>query len=90
MVFYEQLSTALKHTKKEEVNIILGDMNAKIGQGKVEDVVGGFGLGVRNERGERLIEFCQEMDISIINTFLNYLLEDYTLGDPQLITSKEP
>lgn len=67
--FYEQLRIAFKHTKKEEVNIILGDMNAKIGQGKVEDVVGGFGLRVRNERGERLIEFCQEMDIAIMNTF---------------------
>ena len=44
-------------------------MNAKIGQGKVEDVVGGFGLGVRNKRGEQLIEFCQEMDITIMNTF---------------------
>lgn len=67
--FYEQLRTALKHTRKEEINIILGDMNAKIGQGKIEDVVGDFGLGMRNERGERLIEFCQETDITIMNTF---------------------
>ena len=44
-------------------------MNAKIGQGKVDNVVVGFGLGVRNERGERLIKFCQEIDITIMNTF---------------------
>lgn len=67
--FYEEIRIATKHTKKEEVNIILGDMNAKIGLGKIEDVVGDFGLGTRNERGERLIEFCQEMNFTIMNTF---------------------
>lgn len=81
--FYEQLRAALKHTKKEEINIIMGDMNAKIGQGKVEDVVGDFGLGVRNERGERLIEFCQEMDITIMNTFFKLPLRRlYTWRSP--------
>jgi len=81
--FYEQLKAALKHTKKEEVNIILGDMNAKVGKGIVEHVVGGFGLGVRNERGERLIEFCQEMDFTIMNTF-------FKLPDRRLYTWRSP
>ncbi|XP_030746820.1 uncharacterized protein LOC115875493 [Sitophilus oryzae] len=44
-------------------------MNAKIGQGIVENVVGHYGLGVRNERGERIIEFCQQTDFTIMNTF---------------------
>lgn len=44
-------------------------MNSKIEQEKVEDVVGGFRLRVRSERKERLVEFCQEMDLTIMNTF---------------------
>ncbi|XP_060533769.1 craniofacial development protein 2-like [Cylas formicarius] len=81
--FYEQLRTALKHTRREEVNMMLGDMNAMVGQGKFEVVVGEFGLGVRNERGERLIEFCEEMNFTIMNTF-------FKLPSRRLYTWKSP
>ncbi|XP_060523267.1 craniofacial development protein 2-like [Cylas formicarius] len=76
--FYEQLRTALKHTRREEVNMMLRDM-----KGKVEDVVGEFGLGVRNEWGERLIEFCEEMNFTIMNTF-------FKLPSRRLYTWKSP
>lgn len=67
--FYSDLNELTKKLKKHELNIIMGDFNAKIGKGKVGNVVGWFGLGDRNERGERLIEFCQEKDLVITNTF---------------------
>ena len=67
--FYEQLQTALNLTKKSEVTIIMGDFNAKIGSGAREDIVGRYGLGVANERGDRLFQFCQEMGFVVSNTF---------------------
>lgn len=66
--FYEQINTILKITKHRDITIVMGDMNAKVGQGKVEKLVGEYGLGVRNERGHRLIQFCQETNMVITNT----------------------
>ena len=48
---------------------VMGDMNAKIGKGKVENHVGEYGLGERNERGERLLEYVMQKDLSIANTY---------------------
>ena len=66
--FYEHLKTVIDITKKNEVNIIMGDFNAKIGRGEAGEHVGKFGLGVRNPRGDRLIQFCQEQDLVVMNT----------------------
>lgn len=66
--FYEQLEILMKMTKKHEVTLVMGDFNAKVGKGKVDDVVGNFGLGVRNDRGDRLIRFCQEHSLMLSNT----------------------
>jgi hypothetical protein len=51
------------------INILMGDLNAKVGQGKVGEQVGKYGLGNRNDRGDRLIQFCQSEDFVITNTF---------------------
>lgn len=67
--FYSDLNELTKKLRKHELNVIMGDFNAKVGKGKIGSVVGGFGLGDRSERGERLIEFCQEKDLVITNTF---------------------
>lgn len=67
--FYADLEELLKNNKRHEVTIIMGDFNAKIGRGKVDNIVGKFGLGVRNERGDRLLQFCQENEMIITNTF---------------------
>jgi len=45
---------------KKDVLFITGDWNAKVGSQDTPDVTGKFGLGIRNEAGQRLIEFCQE------------------------------
>lgn len=67
--FYSELTELLQKTTKEEITVILGDFNAKVGKGRVEDVCGEYGLGLRNERGDRLVQFCQEEDMTIANTW---------------------
>ena len=58
--FYEDLQDLLKLTPKKDVLFILGDWNAKVGSQEMPGVTGKFGLGVWNEAGQRVIEFCQE------------------------------
>ena len=68
-VFYEQLHQAKKQCKSQEILIVMGDLNAKVGQGRYEDIVGPHGLGERNERGDKWIEWCKENDQIILNTW---------------------
>ena len=58
--FYEDLQDLLELTPKKDVLFITGDRNAKVGSQETPGVTGKFGLGVQNETGQRLIEFCQE------------------------------
>ena len=66
--FYEDLQDLLEITPKKEVIFIIGDWNAKVGSQETPGVTGKFGLGVQNEAGQRLIEFCQENALVIANT----------------------
>lgn len=66
---YEDIHTLERALKKQDVNIFLGDFNAKVGAGPVAGVVGRFGLGVRNDRGDRLVEFCQDSGLVVTNTW---------------------
>ena len=50
--------------------LIIGDWNAKVGSQEITEVTGKFGLGVQNEAGQRLIEFCQENALIIAKTLL--------------------
>ena len=63
--FYEDL---LELTPKRDVLFIIGDWNAKVGSQETPGVTGKFGLGIWNEAGQRLIEFCQENTLVIANT----------------------
>ena len=56
--FYEDLQDLLELTPKKDVLIIIGDWNAKVGSQETPGVRGKFGLGIRNEAGQKLIEFC--------------------------------
>ena len=58
--FYEDLQDRLELTLKKDVLFIIGDWNAKVGSQETPGVTGKFGLGMRNEAGQRLIEFCQK------------------------------
>ena len=53
--FYEDL---LELTPKKDVLFITGDWNAKVGSQETPGVTGKCGFGIRNEAGQRLIEFC--------------------------------
>ena len=66
--FYEDLQDLLELTPPKDVLFIIGDWNAKVGSQETPGVTGKFGLGVRNEAGQRLIEFCQENALVIANT----------------------
>ena len=66
--FYEDLEKACKHVASTDIMVVMGDMNAKIGKGRVDRYVGEFGLGERNDRGDRLLEFCVEKDLFVANT----------------------
>ena len=66
--FYEDLQDLLELTPKEDVLSIIGDWNAKVGSQETPGVTGKFGLGVQNEAGQKLIEFCQENTLVIANT----------------------
>lgn len=57
--FYEQPKTTLKHSKKQELNLLMGDFNAKVGKGAEDNSVDQFGLETRNDRVDRLIQFYQ-------------------------------
>ena len=67
--FYEDPQDFLELTPKKDVLFIIGDWNAKVGSQETPRVTGKFGLGVQNEAGQRLIEFCQENTLIISNTF---------------------
>ena len=66
--FYEDLQDLLELTPKKDVLFIIGDWNAKVGSQETPEVTGKFDLGVQNEAGQRLIEFCQENALVIANT----------------------
>ena len=66
--FYENLQDLLELTPKKDVLFIIGDWNAKVGSQETPGVTGKFGLGVQNEAGQRLIEFCQENSLVTANT----------------------
>ena len=53
---------------KKHVLFIIGDWNAKVGSEEIPGVTGRFGLGVQNEAGQRLTEFCQENALAVANT----------------------
>ena len=66
--FYEDLQDLLELTPQKDVLFIIGDWNAKVGSEEISGVTGKFGLGVQNEAGQRLIEFCQQNAVVIANS----------------------
>ena len=66
--FYEDLQDLLELAHKKDILFIIGDWNAKVGSQEIPGVTGKFGLGVPNEAGQRLTEFCQENALVIANT----------------------
>ena len=81
--FYEDLQDLLDLTFKKDVLFIIVDWNAKVGSQETPGVTGKFGLGMRNEAGQRLIEFCQVNALVIANThFQQHKRRFYTWTSP--------
>ena len=81
--FYDKLNLAKQQCKAHEVIMIMGDLNAKVGRGRVGDTVGFFGLGDRNDRGDMWIEWCEENNQMIVNTwFQKHPRKLYTWKSP--------
>ena len=58
----------LEITTKKDVLFFIGDWNTKVGSQEIPGVTGKFGLGVQNEAGQRLTEFCQDNTLVTANT----------------------
>ena len=80
--FYEDLQDLLELTPRRDVLFIIGDWNAKVGSQETPGVTGKFGLGMRNEAEQRLIEFCQENALVIANTLFQHKRRLYTWISP--------
>ena len=81
--FYEDLQDLLELTPKKDVLFIIGVWNAKVGSQETPWVTGKFSLGIQNEAGQRLIEFCQENALVIANTlFRQHKRRLYTWTSP--------
>ena len=81
--FCEDLQDLLELTHKKDVLFLIGDWNAKVGSQEIPGVTGKFGLGMRNEAGQTLIEFCQENALVIANTlFQQHKRRLYTWTSP--------
>ena len=84
--FYEDLQDLLELMTKKDVFFIIGDWNAKVGSQETPGVAGKFGLGVQNEAGQKLIEFCQENALVIANTLFQQH-EKTTHGHHQMVNN---
>lgn len=72
-----------KRANGQDINIVMGDLNVKIGRGQVDKIVGPHSLGQRNKRGDRSLQFCQEKELIIMNTW-------FQLSPRRLYTWRSP
>ena len=81
--FYEDLQDLLELTPQTDVLFVIGDWNAKVGSQETTEVTSKFALGVQNEAGQSLIEFCQENALVMTNTlFQQHRRRLYTRTSP--------
>ena len=86
--FCEDLQDLLELTPKKDVLFIIGDWNAEVGSQETPGVTGKFGLGIRNESGQRLIEFCQENALVIANTLFQRHKRRLYTWTSQMVSTK--
>ena len=86
--FYEDLQDLLELIPKKDVLFFIGAWNAKVGSQEIPGVTNKFGLGVQNEAGQRLIEFCQENSLVTETPSSNNVREDSTNGHTRWSTQK--
>ena len=85
--FYESLQKAIDITPKGDIMYVIGDWNAKMGKQNTAGVTGSFGLGIRNERGDTIVDFYSRNSIVVMNTmFKQHARRPYTWKSPDKIT----
>jgi exonuclease III len=70
--FYLLLQDTIDNLPIDSDFIVMGDLNSHVGSAKVDDVVGDFGIGMRNAEGDALVDFCIRNNLSIMNTFFKH------------------
>ena len=81
--FYEELDKAYDHCSSQDIIYVMGDFNAKVGNERIGNTVGPFGLGKKNDRRNNLVTWCQSHDLVITNTwFKNHPRRLYTWRGP--------
>ena len=81
--FYEDLQDLIELAPQKDILFIIGDWNTKVGSQEIPGITGKFGLGVENEPGQNLTEFCQENALVIVNTlFRQHKRRLYTWTSP--------
>ena len=86
--FFEDLQDLLELTPKKNVLFIIEDWNVKVGSQETPGVTDKFGLGVQNEAGQRLIEFCQLNTLVIANTLFQQHKRRLYTGHHQMVNTK--
>ena len=86
--FYEDVQDLLELIPQKDVLFIIGDWNAKVESQETPGVTGKFGLGMWNEAGQRVLQFCQENALVIANTLFQQQREDSTHGHHQMVNTK--
>ena len=86
--FHDDLQVLLELTPWKDVLFIIGDWNAKVEGQEIPGVTGKFGLGVQNEAGQKLTEFCQGMHWSWQTPSSNNTRDDFTYGHHQMVNTK--
>ena len=86
--FYEDLQDFLELTPKKDVLFIVGDWNAKVGSQEIPGITDKFGLGLQNEAGQRLTEFCRENTLVIVAPSSNNTREDSPHGHHQMVNTE--
>jgi hypothetical protein len=69
--FYETLQKILDKVNKNGYIMLIGDMNARVGNNKVTNIVGTNGEATLNRNGRKLIDLCTFNNLKIMNTFLS-------------------
>ena len=86
--FYEDLQDLFELKHKKDVLFIRGDWNAKVGSQETPGITGKFGLGIRNEAGQRLIQFCKENTLVIANTLFQQHKRRLYTWTSQMVNTK--
>ena len=86
--FYENLQDLLELTPQKDVLFIIGDWNAKVGSQETPEVTGKLGIGMQNEAGQRLIEFCQENALVVAITLFHNTRKDSTHVHHQMVNTE--